>query len=175
MLWCTTSAVATSSRAMRSPSGSFMLSAMSRLPRWHPMKEPTTAPRMPSPRVGSTLMTSAPKSAISIGPNGPAKYWPKSMTRIPSSGPGISNHPFGAQRGQVIFAAPERAQHFVGVGARPGLGTPHLPGCRLEEDHRPQLRQRAQVGVVHLHHRVGRPELGVLEALLRAHDRLGPE
>ena len=30
--------------------------------------------RMPSPVTGSTLMTSAPRSPMSIGPNGPARY-----------------------------------------------------------------------------------------------------
>ena len=89
MLWWTMSALATSSSAISTPSGRFRSSAMSRLPRWQPMNEPTTAPRMPSPRVGSTLITSAPRSASSIGPNGPARNCPKSMTRTPSSGPGI--------------------------------------------------------------------------------------
>ena len=41
--------------------------------------------RMPSPVTGSTLMTSAPRSPRIIGPNGPARYWPKSTTTTPSS------------------------------------------------------------------------------------------
>ena len=37
------------------------------------------------PPGGSIRMTSAPKSASIIATAGPATYWPKSMTRIPSS------------------------------------------------------------------------------------------
>ena len=40
---------------------------MSRLPRWQP-KNGLPARRMPSPVTGSTLMTSAPRSPMIIGP-----------------------------------------------------------------------------------------------------------
>ena len=42
------------------------------------------------PPCGSTLITSAPWSAISIPANGPAMYYPKSITRNPSSTPAMS-------------------------------------------------------------------------------------
>ena len=57
---------------------------MSRLPRWQPMNGWLTK-RMPSPVSGSTLITSAPRSPMIIGPNGPARYWPKSTSTTPSS------------------------------------------------------------------------------------------
>ena len=46
---------------------------MSRLPRWQP-KNGWFTNRIPSPVTGSTLITSAPRSPITIGPNGPARY-----------------------------------------------------------------------------------------------------
>ena len=99
---------------------------MSRLPRWQPMNDPTTVPRMPSPRVGSTLMTSAPRSASSIGPKGPARYWPKSITRMPSSGPGISDHAPGPKGGYLGLVVARRSEHLLGVGTGRRLRPLHL-------------------------------------------------
>ena len=45
---------------------------MLRLPRWQP-KNGRLAIRMPSPVTGSTLITSAPRSPMIIGPNGPGE------------------------------------------------------------------------------------------------------
>ena len=56
---------------------------MDRLPRWQPTNG-AAASRMASPVTGSTLMTSAPRSDRIIGPNGPARYWPRSSTTTPS-------------------------------------------------------------------------------------------
>ncbi len=44
-------------------------------------------PRGGSPPGGSTLITSAPRSASSIVQNGPARYWVRSMIRMSASGP----------------------------------------------------------------------------------------
>src|SRR5262249_61634726 len=66
--------------------------------------------RIPSPVTGSTLITSMPRSARIIGPNGPARYCPKSMSRSPASGP----VPF-------VWSVTSRASrdrgHVAGVGA----------------------------------------------------------
>src|SRR5580658_2570620 len=151
---------------MRNPSGCFRSTAMSRLPRWQPMKDPTTLPRMASPRVGSTLMTSAPRSASSIGPKGPARNWPKSMTRMPSSGPGISDHPARPQRGDLGVVASEGPEHLVGMGSGQRLRALDLAGRRPEEDGDAELGGGPDLGVDHLDHRTRRPELGVVEALV---------
>src|SRR5215472_11073729 len=172
MLWWTMSAVATSSRAMRSPSGCLRSMAMSRLPRWQPRKGPTTF-RMPSPRVGSTLMTSAPRSASSIGPNGPARYWPKSTTRTPSSGPGTSYHPPGPQGGDLALVVPEGREHLVGVLPGHRLRALHLSGRGVEEQRYAHLRQGPRLGVGDLDHRAGGLQLGMVEPLVRGDDRLG--
>src|SRR5579863_3858024 len=140
---------------MRSPSGCFRSTAMSRLPRWQPMKEPTTLPRMPSPRVGSILMTSAPRSPSNIGPNGPARNWPKSTTRMPSSGPVISDNPSGAQGGDLGVVASERAEHLIAVGSGQGLWALHLTRGGPEEDGEAQLSGGSDLGVDHLDHRPG--------------------
>ena len=84
MLWCTTSAPAMSRCATSSPAGCLRSSAIDRLPRWQP-KNGLPAMRMLSPTTGSILITSAPRSLRIIGPNGPARYWPKSSTWMPSS------------------------------------------------------------------------------------------
>ncbi len=62
--------------------------------------------RMPSPVTGSTLTTSMPRSPRIIGPNGPARYWPKSMSRyFPSANRGgVASGPASGRssRGAVV-------------------------------------------------------------------------
>src|SRR3981081_4136856 len=53
-----------------------------------PIEPPDTRRRSPSG--GSTLITSAPMSAMCCVANGPSKTAVRSITRTPSSGPGIS-------------------------------------------------------------------------------------
>jgi len=55
---------------------------MLRLPR---CKTALAGCRQRGPPGGSTRMTSASWSANSNAASGPARYWPKSMTRMPSS------------------------------------------------------------------------------------------
>src|SRR5579872_6456204 len=173
MLWWTMSAVATSSSARRRPSGCLRSRAMSRFPRWQPMNDPMTLDLMPSPRVGSTLMTSAPRSASSIGPNGPARYWPKSRTRMPSNGPGNSDHPAGSEGGDLRLAATEGGENFLGVGSGRGLRALHRARGALEEEGDADLGGGTDLGVVHLHHGPRGPKLGMVETLVGGDDRLG--
>src|SRR5947209_3752311 len=127
MLWCTASARRTSSNASSRPSGVLMLTAMSRLPRWHP-KNGLPAMRIPSPVAGSTLMTSMPRSARIIGPNGPARYWPKSMSVSPSSGPAPFD-PSVTSRASAFDA--DLAPYLLVVFADPGLRAADLAHALL--------------------------------------------
>src|SRR6476661_4666403 len=73
------------------PSAVFRLMTMPRLPRLTALKlglsppEPPGIWRVESPVGGSTLITSAPRSASSIAQNGPAMTCVTSRTRIPAS------------------------------------------------------------------------------------------
>ena len=84
-MWCTTSAQRNSASSAGRLSGDLMSSAIARLPRWQPANG-QSAHLIGSPVVASTLITSAPRSASSIGPSGPARKFPKSRTLSPSSG-----------------------------------------------------------------------------------------
>ena len=87
MLWCTMSAPCRSRRSASSrPAGCFRSMATSRLPRWQPTNG-VPDQRILSPASGSILITSAPRSPTTIGPNGPARYCPKSSSRIPARRP----------------------------------------------------------------------------------------
>ncbi|KAG1578015.1 hypothetical protein G6F46_015817 [Rhizopus delemar] len=71
------------------PSGCFRSSAMLFLLRLNMGKKPAPEPssrRVESPPIGSTLMTSAPRSASSMPQVGPITMWVNSMTRMPSYG-----------------------------------------------------------------------------------------
>src|SRR5690606_31169928 len=84
----------TSERARSRSAASFRSSTIERLPRFSEAKFSEKPPRIgghwrsASPPGGSTLMTSAPKSASSIAQNGPAATWQNSTTRTPASGRG---------------------------------------------------------------------------------------
>src|SRR6478609_3355401 len=86
---------ATSWRKSSWPASSRRLSVTVRLFRpttGHQRDVPSVRPhcRIGSPVPGaSTLITSAPWSAISVAANGPASSWPASSTRTPASGPEI--------------------------------------------------------------------------------------
>ena len=82
------------------------------------------AMRMPSPRTGSTLMTSAPRSPRSMAPKGPARYWPRSSTTTPLSGPTTGPPPRRRRRpcasiSRLGVAGPE--QDLPAVLPHPGL------------------------------------------------------
>src|SRR5688572_22617237 len=70
---------------------------MRRLPRWRKASEGCKLAEARSgcrrcqrgPPGGSTWMTSAPWSESMTPASGPAMYWPKSITRIPVSGPAM--------------------------------------------------------------------------------------
>src|SRR5205823_8398377 len=170
MLWCTASARRTSSTASSRPSGALTLTAMSRLPRWQP-KNGLPAMRIPSPVAGSTLMTSMPRSARIIGPNGPARYWPKSMRRSPSSGPAPFD-PSVTSRASAFDA--DLAPYLLVVLADPGLRAADLARGPEEVDRDADLDQRTEVGVVDRHHHVVRVELRMRpgERLLHRDDGL---
>src|SRR3954471_18524427 len=155
MLWCTASARRTSSIASSRPSGALMLRAMSRLPRWHP-KNGLPAMRIPSPVAGSTLMTSMPRSARIIGPKGPARYWPKSMSVSPSSGPAPFD-PSVTSRASALDA--DLAPYLLVVLADPGLRAADLARRAEEIDRDADLDQRSEIGIVDRHHHAVRVEL----------------
>jgi hypothetical protein len=83
----TMSAVAISRSAASTPSGCFRSSAMLFLLRLKVGKKPEPEPsrrRVLSPSMGSTLMTSAPRSASSRPQVGPMTMWVNSTTRMPA-------------------------------------------------------------------------------------------
>src|SRR5947208_2731264 len=170
MLWCTASARRTSSNASSRPSGALTLRAMSRLPRWQP-KNGLPAMRIPSPVAGSTLMTSMPRSARLIGPNGPARYWPTSMSRSRSSGPAPFD-PSVTSRASALDA--DFAPYLLVVLADAWLRAADLARGPEEIDRDADLDQRAEVGIVDRHHHAVRVELRMRpgERLLHRDDRL---
>src|SRR5207342_159960 len=170
MLWCTASARRTSSNPSSRPSGTLRLRAMSRLPRWHP-KNGLPAMRIPSPVAGSTLTTSIPRSPRIIGPNGPARYWPKSMSRSPSSGPAPFD-PSVTSRASTLDA--DLAPYLGVVLADPGLGAADLARRAEEIDGHTHLDQRSEIGIVDRHHHSVRVELRMRrgQRLLHRDDRL---
>src|SRR2546430_952099 len=163
MLWCTASARRTSSIASSRPSGVLMLTAMSRLPRWQ-RKNGLPAMRIPWPVAGSTLMTTMRRSARIMGPNGPARYWPKSMSISPSSGPAPFD-PSVTSRASAFDA--DLAPYLLVVLADAGLRAPDLARGAEEIDRDADLDERAEVGVVDRHHHA----VGV-ELRMRAGERL---
>ncbi len=87
----TTSALPHRRRAISAPSGLRRSSAMLFLLRLNIGKKPAPAPsrwRVRSPSIGSTLITSAPRSASTRPQVGPMTMWVNSTTRRPASGSG---------------------------------------------------------------------------------------
>src|SRR5687767_543009 len=103
-------------------------------------------------------MTSAPRSASSIGPNGPARYCPKSTTRMPSSGPAMSDDTSRPQLGELGVVMTDRPEDLVGVGTGRRLRTTHRARCLGEEHRDTDLRRRSDVGVVDLDDGAGRSQ-----------------
>src|SRR3954469_11860947 len=88
----TTSAVAHSLRASAAPSGLRRSTPMLFLFRLNMGKKPAPAPssrREWSPSIGSSLITSAPRSASTMPQVGPITMWVNSTTRRPFSGWGV--------------------------------------------------------------------------------------
>src|SRR2546430_6188506 len=170
MLWCTASARRTSSIASSRPSGVLMLTAMSRLPRWQ-RKNGLPAMRIPWPVAGSTLMTTMRRSARIMGPNGPARYWPKSMSISPSSGPAPFD-PSVTSRASAFDA--DLAPYLLVVLADAGLRAAALARGPEEVDRHADLDERTEVGVVDRHHHAVRVELRMRpgERLLHRDDGL---
>ncbi len=97
-----TSACSASARTIATSSASLRSSATERLLRdctCHHTEVPSLSnrhwrsgsPPLPGSPGGSTLITSAPKSASVLAANGPAMSWPSSSTRSPASGPLVSS------------------------------------------------------------------------------------
>src|SRR5882762_1664370 len=100
-----------------------------RLRKWT-VSSPRKAPpvlRIESPSGGSTLITSAPKSANNIVASGPAISCEKSSTRSPCSAGVIPNGPRKRYQScdQLAAASGERANRDVGFDVFQRLG--HIP------------------------------------------------
>ena len=104
-------------------------------------------PRVASPSGGSTLMTSAPRSASTIVAYGPASTVERSITRTPASGPVVVG---GAMAG--IVALVHCGDDPAASGAAGRLGVPSLPVPRHRTPHRHGLgaRPRADLGTLFL-------------------------
>src|SRR5580698_188735 len=119
-LWLTTSAHRTSRWATSWPAGFLRSTAIERLPRWAPLNGLVVG-RSVSPSRGSSLMTSAPRSASRRLAYGPAKYIPKSRTLTPSSvvsmgsAPPSRDHPVAPQLADRLIVVPELMQDLLGV------------------------------------------------------------
>src|SRR6266566_4039867 len=155
----TTSARRASSNARRAPSGCWRSTAIPRLFRLIAanvalMPSPRHA-RRSSPRPGrSTLMTSAPRSAMSVAQYGPAMTRERSRTWIPSSIVQVRATVEEALRRRVDLGdarAGDGVDPRLGFRQRPrGLGGQQLdPGARLFEE------RRARHDAVDEAHRMG--------------------
>src|SRR5580698_9371019 len=134
-LWLTTSAHRTSRWATSWPAGFLRSTAIERLPRWAPLNGLVVG-RNVSPSRGSSLITSAPRSASRRLAYGPAKYIPKSRTLMPSrvvsmgcvlpsgdhpvgrpSGSELRScdHPIAPQLGDRLIVVAELVEDLVGV------------------------------------------------------------
>src|SRR4030095_8004624 len=98
MFSTTTSLCLTRSSNIALPRGDFRLSVTPFLQEFSSMKNHASSPRLSdsavrpgSPVGGSILMTSAPSQASICVLLGPASYWVRSRTRIPSSALGMSS------------------------------------------------------------------------------------
>src|SRR5262245_28952267 len=125
-----TSALSTSLSSVATPFGSFMLSAIERLPR--ASRSSVGAPTR------STRTTSAPKSARIMPQYGPGARPAISTTRMPSSAP------MGALPSECAHHEPEDAQPAERRGAQLGDGTPD-PGALGRPHQRPGERDHAEL------------------------------
>ena len=134
MLWWTMSARRTSAAKTSCPSGRLRSTAIERLPRCVPRKMRSVL-RFGSPLIGSSLTTSAPRSARSSGPKGPAVKWPRSRTRTPLSGGPSSRPPPDAAGVRGASASTFRVcSPSVGARLRMRLGgvvVTATPGTRI--------------------------------------------
>src|SRR5437588_7428243 len=180
----TTTCACSARRATTSPaSGSLRLSAMLRLFRFSLANCTGTYERPGSPRGGSTLITSAPRSAKMAVANGPGTNIEKSTTRTPRSGSQGSATMLFEIRRRVddqdlgALAGDDQQMHRVGR-KEAGLARLHLELLAADFDVRVAFEQVAHLldSLV----RVRQRALAVLELaydhleLLRA-DRLGPD
>src|SRR5438094_8923464 len=180
----TTTCACSARRATTSPaSGSLRLSAMLRLLRFSVANCTGTYERPGSPRGGSTLITSAPRSAKIAVANGPGTNIEKSTTRTPRSGSQGSAAMLFEIRRRVddqdpgALAGDDQQMHRVG-GKEAGLARLHLELLAADLDVRVAFEQVAHLldSLV----RVGRRALAAIDLAyqdfqpLRAHG-LGPD
>ena len=170
-LWWTTSAQPTrASRAGRA-AGDLRSRATPRLPRWQAAKTRWTW-RIWSPPVASTLTTSAPRSARSMGPRGPARKLPRSRTRRPSEGPSDRGVPDPVPRRRRRRRPGSCPEHLFSVLAQ-GRRRAGDPGGGLGGERRAGLDERAALRVGHLDHVAVQPGLIVGQDGSERRGRLG--
>src|SRR5213083_1918584 len=132
-----TSARRARSRNTSRPSARFRSSTSERLPRFQPTK-PKAAKRNGSPSADSIFSTSAPRSASSMGQNGPAMKLARSRTRMPSRH-SRGGGPLGANDGRRQAGAAARTAAVSAPGSRAGRGRgagvsekrAGSPGCQV--------------------------------------------
>ena len=171
MLWWTMSAVATSSSAMRRPSGCFRSSAMSRLPRWQPMNDPVT--------IGAHPVTAdrfhLDDVGTEVGHHHRAERPGQELAEVEHADaferPRHSDHSLAAQLGEVGVAVAQRPSTSSVCSPALGCGPRTSPGVRSRNMRHPDLRGRPDLGIDDLDDRPGGEQLRVVEALVRRHDR----
>ena len=148
----TTSAVATSRSATSRPRGCLQVERDALLVAVEQREEARARPQELAgvvAAIGSTLITSAPRSASTMPQVGPITMWVNSTTRMPASGKGESAHPcssgYSALKPEALIGASQRfrcaacvAGEFRGagvVGHQPERRS--SPALRAPAVHRP--------------------------------------
>ena len=139
------------------PAGLLRSMVMLRLPRLQQIRDVVAHPEAVEDRV-LTLMTSAPRSASSCVPNGPATAKPRSSTTTPSSGERRSPSmraltgtvPVGARIGEAARAASASARTSAVCSSGRAMERPGDDGQADSSIVRPTGADGADVGVVEL-------------------------
>jgi hypothetical protein len=94
------------------------------------------------------------------------------MTRTPSSGPGISDHPPVTKLEKFVAVVAQRQQYLLGVGAGTRPGPFYRSRSPFEEDRHPQLSRGADLGILYFYDSSSSQQLGMREMLVRRQDGL---
>src|SRR5579871_5096395 len=164
-----TSAVSVSDSNASRPCSDLRSKTMLFLPRWvlrnHTLWPPLRYPRRrvgsPSPG-GSTLITSAPWSAIIIVRCGPGKKSETSMTRKPSSF--MSDDAFAAELGQLGAREAGLSEDRIGVSTERGSRLPSGT-LTIDPDRACDNFQVAAGGMREGEHAFCFPEVGIIQCL----------
>src|SRR6266403_3674862 len=148
MFSTTTSAVLTRASNIARPRGAFRFSVTPFLLEFSSRKNHASSPRLSesavrpgSPPGASILMTSAPSHASIWVQEGPASYWVRSRTRIPSRAFGMMGSPVD----ENVTDSSIRAA--LGVGLRQQVGDANRDARREERPHRRGRSQRLDAAV----------------------------